>query len=100
MKNVIILIIAVLVGIAIGIYFGRKKGIGNINQERADLKNERKNKILEMLKTSARVSNNDVQKLLNVSDATATRYLEELETEGKVRQIGEKGRFVEYELKG
>ena len=42
-------------------------------------------------------TNNDVEKLLGISDATATRYFEELEQEGKVRQIGDTGAGVYYE---
>ncbi len=36
---------------------------------------------------------------LGVSDATATNYLQELEREGRIEQIGERGRFVTYRLK-
>ena len=39
---------------------------------------------------------NDVENLLGVSDATAERYLNELEAEGKVKQTGETGRGVFY----
>lgn len=41
---------------------------------------------------------NDVEKLLDVSESTAIRYLNVLEDEGKVRQVGESGRGVYYEL--
>lgn len=64
---------------------------------------EKKGKILELLTLrgaqgkKAKITNNDVEKLLGVSDATATRYLDELEKQGKVRQVGERGRFVYYE---
>ncbi len=47
----------------------------------------------------AKITNNDVEKLLNVSDATATNYLQELENEGKIKQVGETGRSVFYKLK-
>lgn len=62
-------------------------------------KEENKEKILAFFRTQASVTNNDIEKLLWVSDATATRYLSELEREGKVRQIGTTGRGVEYRLK-
>lgn len=45
------------------------------------------------------VTNDDVEKELGVSDATATRYLDALEKQGRIEQIGEKGRFVKYRLK-
>jgi len=60
---------------------------------------ENKEKILTLFKQQESVSNNDIEKLLGVSDATATRYLSELEREGKIVQIGSTGRGVEYRLK-
>jgi DNA-binding IclR family transcriptional regulator len=35
--------------------------------------------------------------LLHVSDATATRYLETLEKEGKIKQVGKSGKYTHYE---
>ena len=60
---------------------------------------EKKGKILELLKEKNKITNNDVEKLLGVSDATATRYLDELEKQGKIKQIGKTGRAVYYQLK-
>jgi len=37
------------------------------------------------------------KKLLGVSDATATRYLEELEHEGLIKQQGETGKYTYYQ---
>lgn len=34
------------------------------------------------------ITNDDVEKLLHVSDATATRYLQELEKGGRITQAG------------
>ncbi len=42
------------------------------------------------------ITNDEVEKLLRVSDATATRYLDTLEKEGRVRQEGKTGRSVVY----
>ncbi len=55
--------------------------------------------ILRFLQEKREVRNNDIEKLLNVSDATATRYLDELEKEGKITQHGETGQSVFYTLK-
>ncbi len=41
----------------------------------------------------------NVEKMFGVSDATATRYLDELEKEQKIRQIGKTGQNVFYTLK-
>lgn len=49
-----------------------------------------------MLNTKGRITNNDVEKLLHVSDATATRYLNILEREGAIRQVGKTGSTVYY----
>jgi hypothetical protein len=54
-------------------------------------------KIMNYLAKNNSISNDEVEKLLHVSDATATRYLEILEKEGKLRQIGSVGKSVRYE---
>ena len=94
--NYLILIIVAIAGIALGMYLGKRNG-GLISVQ-SRKKSENKKKILESLKEKGRVVNNDVEKLLGVSDATATRYLDELEKEGKVRQIGTTGHAVYYLL--
>ncbi|MEK7642814.1 MAG: hypothetical protein AAB392_03400 [Patescibacteria group bacterium] len=70
-------------------------------------KRKRLDKILEFLdkntstslklRGTGRITNDDVEKLLHVSDATATRYLNILEKEGKIKQIGKTGRNTYYE---
>ena len=84
-------------------------GAGNLaefNKERAEKEVENKQKILDSLKRksfgtaqdeNACVFNADIQKLLNISDATAERYLDELEKEGKLKQVQEVGRGVYYQ---
>ena len=62
-------------------------------------KTENKEKILEFLRENEKVVNNDIEKLLGVSDSTATRYLDELEKENKIEQIGTTGNAVYYVLK-
>ena len=42
------------------------------------------------------ITNDDVEKLLRVSDATATRYLQRLEREDRIVQVGTRGRGVAY----
>ena len=43
-----------------------------------------------------KITNDDVQTLLDVSDATAERYLQELESRGLIKQFGEVGKEVYY----
>ena len=62
-------------------------------------KEEGKQKILQLLRKKEEIRNDDVEKMLGVSDATATNYLEELEVEDKIYQIGERGRYVVYRRK-
>jgi predicted HTH transcriptional regulator len=77
-----------------------KAGAGNLaefNKERAEKEIENKQKILDHAKGDEKVFNADIQKLLNISDATAERYLDELEKEGKLKQVQEVGRGVYYQ---
>ncbi len=53
-------------------------------------------KIMEMVNAEGSIANDDVEKLLHVSDAMATRYLSELEKAGKIQQVGKTGRAVRY----
>ena len=53
--------------------------------------------IKESLKTKG-VTRNQIEELLNVSDSTARKYLNELEKENKIQQIGE-SKSTSYILK-
>jgi hypothetical protein len=53
-------------------------------------------KIMELFAKQTEITNDEVEKLLHVSDATATQYLAELEKRGKIRQAGTTGRGVKY----
>ena len=70
------------------------KGLSDYNQKLQEKKNLAKDKILEIFKTKKKISNNDVVRLLEISSATAVRYLDELEKEGKAKQVGKTGRKV------
>ncbi len=96
--NYLILIIVAVAGIALGMYFTRQGG-GGLLAKQAKKKSGNKKKILEFLRENEKMANNDIEKLLDVSDATATRYMNELEKEQKVRQIGKTGNAVYYVLK-
>ena len=94
--NYLILIIVVAI-VVYAIFAVRKKE--NIIFGQMKRKRENKEKILEFLESNEKIANNDVEKMLKVSDATATRYLNELEKEQKIRQIGKTGNAVYYVLK-
>jgi Fic family protein len=53
-------------------------------------------KIMGLFLTKSKITNDVVEKLLHVSDATATRYLSELEKQGKIKQTGKTGHAVTY----
>ncbi|MBU1179800.1 DUF977 family protein [Patescibacteria group bacterium] len=59
-------------------------------------KTENKQKILNLLQTQTKITNNDAEKMLKVSNTTAERYLNQLEKEGKIKQIGKTGRYTYY----
>lgn len=61
-------------------------------------KEERKKKILALLEKKKKISNDDVRKHLKVAKRTATKYCNELEKDGKIRQIGKTGRSVFYKI--
>jgi len=81
--NYLILIIVAVAGIALGAHFARQRG-GGLLAGQAKKKAKNKEKILEFLRENEKVANNDIEKLLGVSDATATRYMNELEKQKKV----------------
>jgi hypothetical protein len=54
-------------------------------------------KIMVLVGTKGKITNDDVQKLLRCSDATATRYLAELVKQGKLMPSG-KGPASVYEI--
>ncbi|MFZ2500954.1 MAG: hypothetical protein WAW90_03170 [Minisyncoccia bacterium] len=62
-----------------------------------DRKRKKRDKIMLALVTKNKVTNDEVEKLLHVSDATATRYLSALEKEGKIKQVGKAGHCVVYQ---
>lgn len=96
--NYLTLIIVAVAGIALGVYFARCKNSGLI-AEQGKKKTENKQKILDFLRENGRIQNNDVEKLAGVSNATAERYLNELEKDDKITQHGNIGQNVFYTLK-
>jgi Fic family protein len=94
------LIIVALVGIALGIYLARRNANAGFIAKQIEQKAENKQKILTFVQAHEKIQNNDVEKLAGVSNATAERYLDELEKEGKLTQHGTIGQSVFYTLKG
>lgn len=95
--TLIILITLIILAILLWSY----RSHTNINlpdAERKRLKAQHKKEIMTLFSAhGARITNDDVQKLVNVSDATATRYLDELEQERLITQVGKEGKYTYYE---
>jgi predicted HTH transcriptional regulator len=51
-------------------------------------KSKRLEKILQLAKEKREITNDDVEKLLHVSDRAASRYLNELVRQGRLKRIG------------
>ena len=60
-------------------------------------KRKKIDRILDLFTKRTNITNNQVADFLHVSDATATRYLQILENENKIKQIGKTGKGVRYE---
>jgi hypothetical protein len=74
----------------------RQENLKLANETRQEKKREKIDGILDLFAKQTNLTNDEVEKLLHVSDATATRYLETLEKEGKIKQVGKTGKGVSY----
>jgi hypothetical protein len=59
-------------------------------------KRKKLDKIMSLFLKQSKITNDEVEKFLHVSDATATRYLSQLEKEHKIKQTGKTGHSVFY----
>jgi len=94
--NYFVLIVIAVVGIALGMYIARRNANAGFIAKQVERKAENKQKILTFVQEHGKIQNNDVEKLAGVSNATAERYLDELEKEGKLTQHGTIGQSVFY----
>jgi len=62
-------------------------------RERTD---KRKTRIMELARKQEKITNDDVEDMFCISDSTARNYLDDLEHERKLEQVGETGRGVHY----
>jgi len=96
--NYLTLIIIGIVGVLLGYHFAPRRKCDVVPKQSRN-KRERKEKILEFLRRNGKIQNNDVEKIAGVSNATAERYLDELEKAGVLIQHGKIGPSVFYTLK-
>ncbi len=107
--TIISIFITLTVGFSLGYLFrGRvlekvsvfsKKDIKAGREAIAHRTQKRKERIMDRVRAEGRVTNDEVEELLLVSNNTALKYLNELEEEGKLEQRGDTGRGVYYVLK-
>ena len=71
-------------------------GLTEYNQRLQERKKKIKNQIFEMFEENEKITNSDIVKKLDISKTSTVRYLDELEKEGKVQQVGKAGRNVYY----
>ena len=103
MTQFIIFLTIGVVGIVVGYYLAVQRKI-KISGAASERRQEREKNLATLREKfisgkDQRITNDEVEKLLGVSDATATRYLEALEQEGAIEQIGKEGRSVYYKSK-
>ena len=59
-------------------------------------KRKKLDRVMSLFLQQSKITNDEVEKFLHVSDATATRYLSILEKENKIKQVGKTGKGVSY----
>ncbi|OGG73045.1 hypothetical protein A3A38_01065 [Candidatus Kaiserbacteria bacterium RIFCSPLOWO2_01_FULL_53_17] len=59
-------------------------------------KQKKLDRIMTEIEKNGKIANDEVEKLLHCSDATASRYLSALEKQGKIKKVGTTGAGVVY----
>lgn len=122
METILIFIVGVVLGFLVALVFCKRKvgelekeivriqkeiekeremfgGLNEFNKKLAEIKKERKEKIVAELSSKGEIQTNDAADSLDISKITAFRYLEELQQEGVIEQVGASGRAVKYKIK-
>ncbi len=98
MHSFIYFIIGLLLGYIVGGGMVEEENSSKQHQPKRKKTKTKEEKVLSLFDKKKKVSNNDVEKLLEVSDSTATKYLQRLEDEGKIIQHGKTGKYTYYSL--
>jgi predicted HTH transcriptional regulator len=103
---VILLVVVIILAVALNEAkkYGTKLteelvGMSNFTFERSEKRQDNLAKIITLFETDTELTNTEVRKLLGVSSRTAVRYMDELEKQNKVMQVGKIGHTVTYCLK-
>ena len=97
MNIILVLLAGVVVGFVLTLIISKRKSAKKILREQEKRKKENLDRVMEYLKENPRITNDEVEKMLGVSHATSFRYLDQLEEEGAIRQMGKTGSGVYYE---
>lgn len=76
------------------------RGICDFAIDQFMAKDEKKQKIVELLNTRGEMSNEEIREQFGIARRTVTRYMNELKEEEKVTQVGDRGRGVTYKISG
>ncbi len=100
-QTIFIIITITLIIILILVTKSHKKvyGIYDFLLNQTLRKNKNKEKIVLLLRQKERVSNMHIREYLGVSARTIVSYMDELEKEEKVMQVGHTGKWTYYTLK-
>ena len=97
MDYLTIILIFIITGLGVWIWqLLRVRVRPGIIEKQAEKMATNRQEVLKFLENVERIRNNDVEKLLKVSNATAERYLAELEKQGVLKQVGDIGQGVYY----
>ena len=101
-KIILIFVGGVVVGVLFSWLFLKlktHKAKKSLIQIQAEEKALDKRSILGIMETNSPLTNNHIEMMLGIPESSTTRYLDELEKEGKVVQHGTTGRDVFYTLR-
>ena len=96
------ILIILAIGLGIGYLYRKfrveseKLKVPGLIAEQAEQKKENLEKVMALVREKGEISNDHVEAGLEVSDATATNNLQELEWQGRIEQVGDTGRGVKY----
>lgn len=94
-----IVVIAVAAVLIVAMFLGNRYEARSGMSEEERVKEDNLARSLTLARERGEVTNDDIEKLLGVSDATAERYLDLLESRGHLIQIGKTGKGVRYKVK-
>ena len=101
MFKILLIVLLLILIAAIVIYYFKIKNNKEEKYSQAHKKIQEKvemnkDRVMKLFENKERITNDDVESNLLIADSTATNYLDELEKEGKIKQIGSEGRGVYY----